>query len=329
MTHSGFQLAQLSATTYQIKISHFWQRQVNIFLIIDDRITLIDSGHCHPTSTTPLRQALAQLGLSVRDISQIVYTHSHIDHAGGGLYLSTLSGIGHFAHPGVAPCLADYSTYSRDIVDRFRKFIHRTGSQSFPEHVKDILRVFVGYNMPAISNNTLRITPIRNHDEIPLGQNRYLSVHNTPGHTPWDLSLYDPEDDFLFIGDLMSAQGSTMLAEVMDSDLDDHINSLRYALDLNAGIALPAHGNIIYNPETIFQKTLRLAALREEEILDCIHQKGKTICEISRTLSKNATASPLIFIRYLGMTATHLNRLVKAGKVKGEEFEGTSIYLRR
>ena len=327
MINSEFQLNKLSTTTYRIDINHFWQRQTSVYLVISDRITLIDSGHCHPTSTIPLRRALAQLNLAVKDISQIIYTHSHIDHVGGGLTLPTVYGIEHFAHPGAASHLADYDAFSRDLVNRFRKFINRTGSQSFPEHVKNILRQFVEYNLPTVSNNIARITPIRNHDEIPIGRNRYLSVHHTPGHTPWDLSLYDPEDDFFFIGDLMSAQGNTMLAEVMDSDLDDHINSLHYALDLGPNAALPAHGNIIHNPEALFQKAIRIAVSREEKILDCIHQKGKTICEISRAISKNATASSLIFIRYLGMTATHLNRLVKAGKIKEEEFGSTSIYL--
>ena len=326
MASYGFQLTRLSPTTYQIDISHFRQRQVNLFLIIDDLLTLIDSGHFHPSSTIPLHQALAQLGLSVRDISQIIYTHSHLDHVGGGLSLRHLPDIHHLAHPGVIPHLANYYDYSTRQIIRFKKFIHRAGAQSFREHVEYMVKFFVDYNLPAVSGNITHVTPLRDRDQIAIGRNRYLSILHTPGHTPWDISLYNPEDDFLFVGDFMSAQGNTMLAEVMHSNLDDYVKSLHYVLDLNPGKTLPAHGKIVDHPEVLFKKALKLTSLREENILKCLDRKGKTICDISLSLSENSTADSLVFLRYLGLTATLLNSLIKAGKVKEKECGGISIY---
>ena len=326
MTFHGFQLARLSPTIYQINLSHFWQKQVNVFLIIDGHITLIDSGHYHPSSTAPFRQALAQLGLSVRDISQILYSHSHIDHVGGGLRLANLPNVHHLAHPGIIPDLVDYYAYSNRNIDLFKKFIHRSGAQLFPQHVKDISKFFIEYNMPEVEAGIPVVMPIQDRDHITVGRHRDFLARYTPGHTACDISFYDHNDDVLFVGDLMSAQGNTMLAEVLHSNLEDYIKSLHYVLDLNPGKVLPAHGKIIDFPDALFRKALKLAYLRENAILDHLNQKGQTICDISLRLSKNSTASPIVFMRYLGLTATHLNSLVRAGKVKEEINEGVTIY---
>jgi hydroxyacylglutathione hydrolase len=53
----------------------------NAFLVRGERPVLIDTG-C-PGDTDTLLRALAKEGVAVRDLSLILHTHGHRDHAGG------------------------------------------------------------------------------------------------------------------------------------------------------------------------------------------------------------------------------------------------------
>ncbi|WP_110927523.1 MBL fold metallo-hydrolase [Bacillus massiliglaciei] len=56
---------------------------VNVYLLKGDALTLIDTGAKTEQSREVLEGQLKELGLSIKDIEQVVLTHHHPDHAGG------------------------------------------------------------------------------------------------------------------------------------------------------------------------------------------------------------------------------------------------------
>jgi len=61
---------------YQITI-----RGANILLIVEEKLTLIDTGH--RGSAPQIFEYIGQLGRKPEEISLIILTHNHIDHVGG------------------------------------------------------------------------------------------------------------------------------------------------------------------------------------------------------------------------------------------------------
>ena len=87
---------------------HFQDRAHTIasyLLPHDDGATLVETG---PASTAPMLQAqLADHGLTPNDISEVLLTHIHLDHAGAAGWLAAEHGATIYVHPKGAPHLAD------------------------------------------------------------------------------------------------------------------------------------------------------------------------------------------------------------------------------
>src|SRR5262245_26579387 len=55
---------------------------INIYLVVDDPITLVDTGPKTDQAIAALREQLRNLGFKTEDIKRIVLTHTHEDHYG-------------------------------------------------------------------------------------------------------------------------------------------------------------------------------------------------------------------------------------------------------
>jgi glyoxylase-like metal-dependent hydrolase (beta-lactamase superfamily II) len=68
----------------------------NAYLIIDQRAILVDAGF--PGDTDRILRAITQAGITPRDISLLVHTHGHIDHAGTTAELTRRLGMPTMIH---------------------------------------------------------------------------------------------------------------------------------------------------------------------------------------------------------------------------------------
>jgi hydroxyacylglutathione hydrolase len=75
----------------------------NAFVVQGERPVLIDTG-C-PGDTETLLKALAKAGVAVRDLSLILHTHGHRDHAGGTQRLKEMTAAPAAVHPADADML--------------------------------------------------------------------------------------------------------------------------------------------------------------------------------------------------------------------------------
>jgi glyoxylase-like metal-dependent hydrolase (beta-lactamase superfamily II) len=145
-----------------------------------DGVALIDPG---PSSTLPaLTAALAQRGLKLADVTTLLLTHIHLDHAGA-------SGTLVRAHP------------------RLRVYVHERGAPHMIDPAKllasaarlygdDMDRLW-GEVLPVPADN---IVVLRGSEQVESGGRR-LEVAYTPGHASHHVSYFSRDLDIAFVGD--------------------------------------------------------------------------------------------------------------------------------
>jgi glyoxylase-like metal-dependent hydrolase (beta-lactamase superfamily II) len=161
---------------------------INSFAFLDDdgQVTLVDCG----ISRAPRRivEALAGIGRTPADVTRIVLTHAHSDHAGG-------------AHA----------------------MVQRTSTSGVEIHEDDVPFALSGRNAPTATSTmgrlmsrgpATRFTPFPVVTELVDGQlidvGGGLRVIHTPGHTPGHVSLLHEASGVLITGDAIFNMASRM-----------------------------------------------------------------------------------------------------------------------
>lgn len=155
---------------------------VNSYLLLGDAgdVTLIDTG----LRFAPARlvAALAGLGKDPADVTSIILTHAHLDHAGGAARMAGLCGL-----PGIA--------------------IHEADAQSAATGRPPATDATVpgGRIVSRMPNGRFKPVAVRealtDGAQLPLAGG--LQVHHTPGHTPGHISLLHPSSGLLITGDAL------------------------------------------------------------------------------------------------------------------------------
>jgi len=180
----------------------------NIYLIVDEVVTLIDSGTGQNFSR--VRQNLSDFGLKPSDIDLLIDTHCHFDHTGGNLDFFK------------AGCEIAIHESEADLLRRGDKFI--TMAQFFGENPEPI----------EVARE------LREGDRINLGES-VLEVIHTPGHTYGSICLHEPNLGILFSGDTVFL-GDVGRTDLPTSDVNDLARSLRKLVGLKLRSLYPGHG---------------------------------------------------------------------------------------
>lgn len=98
---------------------------------------------------------------------------------------------------------------------------------------------------------------------------------HTPGHAPGHLCLHDAERGVLIVGDMVASEGTILIAPG-EGDLAMYLRQLARLLDLNATLALPAHGAPITDPPAIFSHYIRHRGMRQDKVIAALarHPQG-------------------------------------------------------
>lgn len=153
------------------------------YLLVGDTLALLDSG-----PSTVIEQVLAsvaELGYSPYDISYLIYSHIHVDHAGGaGLLCKQYPHLKVLVHEKGVTHLADPEKLC----------------QSMKQVFGDNADLWYGEVMPVPQN---QLQSLKDTEIIDLGKDLNLKVFHTPGHAVHHLSLYDEKNAVLFAGEAL------------------------------------------------------------------------------------------------------------------------------
>jgi glyoxylase-like metal-dependent hydrolase (beta-lactamase superfamily II) len=151
------------------------------YLIRSDRPCLVETGTA--PSAPVVRDALATLGVGPRDLSTVVVTHIHLDHAGG---------VGDIAEMFPAARVVVHTKGARHLAD--------------PSRLMAIARMVYGDALDALFGTLAptpaeRIEAVADTGVVDLGHGRRLDSHYSPGHAKHHVGLLDSVSGDLYVGD--------------------------------------------------------------------------------------------------------------------------------
>ncbi len=222
-----------------------------------------------------LRRQLAEIGVKPRNLTDILVTHLHVDHAGLVSRLKKLSGAQLQVSAEEARAARLASTTQESRLKNFIKFYSEAGVPwELVEHM-------------------LKTTPIRQYQEIykelgrpsqSLEEGDGISVGDyilktiwTPGHSSGHICLYEPNRKLLVAGDhlLPTITPHITLWGREGNPLADYLDSLEKVRKLNVDLVLPGHQEpftnhhqrIVELEENLGSRTMRvLSELEREEL---------------------------------------------------------------
>lgn len=226
----------------------FYNRRVpssNTTLIKSDVNILIDPGYNPVLKAKALKPILREAGISVKDIDEIWFTHSHPDHIGLTYYLLQEKAIKVICHP-LAKDLIGIKPLIRGLVET-EKFDDSILKRLYPENPgkKKRLEILVRFiakfyaHFFIAGNHAIKADECFTNDESRYG----IKIIFLPGHTFDEIGFL--LDSTLITGDLIATFSFRRPAvlNVPSSDIDNAIASLKKILEISPKLILPGHGN--------------------------------------------------------------------------------------
>jgi glyoxylase-like metal-dependent hydrolase (beta-lactamase superfamily II) len=146
----------------------------------EDSVALVDPGPASCIST--LREQLAAQGLRISDLSAILLTHIHLDHAGAtGTLVRENPRLQVYVHENGAPHMSDPA-----------KLLH-SASRLYGDKMEPLFGEF----LPVPASN---LQVLRGKEVLRLA-GRTLEVLYTPGHASHHVTYFDAQEGTAFVGD--------------------------------------------------------------------------------------------------------------------------------
>ena len=101
-----------------------------------------------------------------------------------------------------------------------------------------------------------------------------LTALHTPGHAPGHLCFIDEASNIMIAGDMVASVG-TIIVEPTDGDMLLYLESLRKMAALEPTALLPAHGDVIQQPQAILNFYIEHRLMRERKVLDALQARGE------------------------------------------------------
>ncbi|KAH8100199.1 beta-lactamase-like protein [Cristinia sonorae] len=234
--------------------------------------TLIDTGEGLDSYIPFLEQALKDGSVphhaDKQDVSDIIITHKHHDHAGG---LSTvlallqrlwdIRGRDVATSPYVPPRIHKFALPSQDL--RLQTILQSLQAGTYTPNA-------AGGLIHELSDG--QVLPVTTND---ASESSHLHVIHTPGHTEDSLCLYLPADNALFTADTVLGYGTSVF-----EDLREYMFSLKKMIAFNEGkdekhqykTVYPGHGPVVDDGPKVIAMYLRHRVEREDQLIAHLKQ---------------------------------------------------------
>ena len=247
-------------------------RFVFAYLIFGDQICLIDSGVAG--SEKMILDCVKQTGRDPRDITRLVFTHSHPDHIGGGRAIKEQTGCRIAAH---VDARAWIENVDRQYADRpIGNFYDLVGG---PVEID---------------------LALKDGDQLDLGEAEKLEILHVPGHSKGSIALLYHKDGALFTGDAVPKPGAVPIYEDVATSIQS-IKKLRRIEGLKILIASwddPQLGAGVYptmDAGLQWLQQIHEAVLKETEGSDNLELKEVGARVLKRLGFPETALAPIVF----------------------------------
>ena len=327
-------VTQIRDGIYQLKapIPNNPLENTNIYLVQGDKnYTLIDAGWNSDTAFNSINRQLAEVGVGLPDIGQIVITHAHFDHFGLVGRIKQASGAKIYIHDLEKEVFRTRYEVTDDFLHRIDTWFVTNGVPA--EMIKAVHVPIAGFRNPIPAAPDVLL---QGGETIASGTFN-LQVVWTPGHSPGHICLYEPSQKVLFSGDhvLPVITPNISLTPTMTTNpLGDYINSLLIVKKLDVELVLPAHENVFRDLPRRVDAIIRHHEMRSAEILKAMNHQEMTAYQIAERVTwmpeqggiKYADLKPVAQLSAVSETLAHLKAISVDKKVTSETRDNVVYY---
>jgi len=239
-------------------------------------VVLFDTGMHEPGSLAHLERALAMCNLSLENVRLIVCTHAHSDHYGQVGSIVAQTGCDLWMHPNHAHMIR----MAEDPQGVFLRRLEVARQSGVPE---EPLRRFAAERKDRATGISAVVEPSRAlvsgvTVESDLGP---WIVHETPGHAPSHVCLFQPERRLLISGDHLLGRISLYFDYGYSPDpVGEFLGSLDIVQELDARLCLPGHGRTFTDVHAHIEGNRALVHERLAAVLAAVAERPLTVFEI-------------------------------------------------
>jgi glyoxylase-like metal-dependent hydrolase (beta-lactamase superfamily II) len=266
---------------------------VHTYIIITDKVTLVDAGVKTMEAWEVFQRELNKHGLKVLDIDQVVVTHHHPDHV--GLLDFMPSNIPVYGHKRAHPWMTQDQRYFSMHETYYKELFEQIGvEQRF-------------YPLLNAIDKPLRFSCHRGLTSFIGEEDRLEGLVNwriieTPGHASSHLVLFDEKSGTLIGGDLILADISpNPLVEPpyvgetnRKKSMLEYMHSIEKMKRLPITRVLPGHGDIVGNVPELLEIRLKQQDKRANKVLKFLKENPATAYEICQFLFKSVYEKQLL-----------------------------------
>ncbi len=296
---------------------------INIYLIVEDPLTLVDTGPKTDEAMVAVRDQLRQLGFTTKDLKRIVLTHTHEDHCGLAGTLQRESGARVYVHEWE---FGNISMHRQTRVNR--DLLRRAGVPAEElEAMAGRYKLIHHYADPVED-----VEVYRDEQEFVFATGSLRVVH-TPGHTPGSCCLLREANRLLLAGDtvLKSITPNPVLnADPIDPrrrfpSLGEYLVSLARIRSLSPTLIKTSHGDDVTDYEEHFHRSIKQIQERQAKVIRLVPKQGVSAWEMSKLLFPKVDA----LNRFLATSeaVAHLDLATVEEKLRMEKRNDSEMYL--
>ncbi len=263
----------------QIPIPHNPLHCTNDYLLKgSDGYLLIDTGVDTDEALAAMKAQIAEVGVDLKDISQIVVTHAHGDHYGLIARLKELTPARVLLHSLDAQHIGNHKN-TEERLHEMEQWLHTNGA---PDELMPLfMQRMKSWSFPAPD------VILQGNETISNGVVN-LQVIWTPGHSPGHICLYEPVQKILFCGDHVLpviTPNISFWPGISVNPLGDFIDSLQKVKLMDVALVLPAHERTFTDLPARVKEILAHHELRNSEIIATINKEPKTAYQIASEIT--------------------------------------------
>jgi glyoxylase-like metal-dependent hydrolase (beta-lactamase superfamily II) len=274
-------------------------------------IVLVDTGMHQPGSMAQLERALDQVNLRLEHVRLLACTHAHSDHWGQAAPIRERAGCELWMHPNHehATRSADdpEATLARRLEVARQSGIPEAALQQYAERAREIpsgIARVIEPDRPLVTGVAI---------DSDLGT---WTVHETPGHAPSHVCLFQAERRLLISGDHVLGRISLFFDYGWTPDpVGEFLSSLDVVDELDARLALSGHGRAFVDVHGHIEGNRKLVRERLAAVLAALDGGPRTAVEIS----PGVYGEPLTELNaawLLSQTLSYLRHLEALGRVR-------------
>lgn len=297
----------------------FQPPDINVFLLTGEPLTLVDTGFCTDLAWESLNSQLAEHGFQIKDLEQVVLTHSHPDHFGLAARIANDAEVEILSHKDAAPLFL----YKSEDHKQGSEFLFETLLKSGAPEGPLVKRLRPRSSKPGKPlSEPIEVTKLVGNGSVVSNGSESWEVMELPGHSPGMIGLYCREKNELITSDhllpeINSRPGLYRYPGSLERDsrfMGEYLGTMEMINQMDLNVAWPSHGETITDVRTTSANWIEKHNLRTQFIAEPLSSSDKTAYQIWK--SHFPHIMPFDPVNGLVEIITYLDFFISKGMIK-------------